>query len=207
MPYGAPRFIGARRASASDAGNGEDEREARGRPVDRAIASFADSLGSSVSPDRVAEAKEGLQSARSRRESFESRALLLSGGIGLTTVFSVGGATFLPSLTTSMIGRIALVLFVLGILGFAVSAGYGLAVRLWTFQSISADNPTRLILRTRLNEAAANQARMAALLAAQRRTSIVADWKLARLKIAVVVYVASLGCVVVASLALIASRV
>jgi ABC-type maltose transport system permease subunit len=94
---------------------------------------------------------------------------------------------------------------VVALILLATSAAYSLAAVMRTFDSIEPNNATRIIAHTVEDEALVDGDRLATVLAAQRRTSIVADWKLARLKVAALAYAAGVIFVVLASVAFIAS--
>lgn len=68
------------------------------------------------------------------------------------------------------------------VVALAVCAVYASAATMWAFGRLSPDITNRVIARSKEQQTEARLQRSAALMASRRRGSIVAAWKLARLK-------------------------
>jgi hypothetical protein len=211
LPWGAPRML---TTDPRDAPDEEPDSPHRDRVLD-ATASFASSLplnpdrgvqrwGPSLREDLVEQARSGWERAVSRRQGIESRAGTFIQVTGLTTTVVLVNNTLISgddrvtgASRSVFIGALivaSVLLFIAGI--------YGLVSVMRTFGSVAPDNPTRLIERARIgdDEERRRQA-AAALLLAQRRASLVADWKLARLKRATLAFAMAAAAIAVASTA------
>lgn len=186
---GAPRFAGSSR-------------------VDAAADSYAASLGDRVDDALVEDAVAGYERARERRSSIEGRATTLLQGAGLTGTLVLANGTLLVG-DDSGLGDPARVAVTLGLVVAStalVCAGvYSLLAIARTFTQVAPNSPRRLLARSKVaDDGELLRQKAAALLVAQRRTSIVGDWKLDRLKRATAAFLVGVGGVAVASIALVA---
>jgi hypothetical protein len=195
LPWGAPRAL-------IDDARDRNERT----PVALATDSFASSLtkpGSSVSPESVEDARSGWERAVSRHGGIESRAGTFIQVAGLTTTVVLVNNTLVSGddkVTGS--SRTIFIAALIAASALLLIAGlYGLFAVMRTFGRVAPDNATRLIQRARMPEQDRHVATVAVLLVAQRRTSIVADWKLARLKRATFAFGLAAVAIAVASAA------
>jgi hypothetical protein len=116
-----------------------------------------------------------------RRGTFVQAAGLTSTLVLANSALLIGDKRVKGSLAVVVI--VALIIASLAL----VAAGlYGLAALMRTFDRVAPHNTTRVLERSRNEEA--NRKLVAALLAAHRRTSLVADWKLARFKRATIAF-------------------
>jgi len=188
LQWGAPRFLP--RGGDTDATAAAD--------------SFRASLTRSPCVDQplVDQARNGWQTARDRRTGFESRAGTFVQVAGLTTTVVLVNSTLLSG-KTALTGtwRAVFEAAVLTASACLLAAGaYGLFATMRTFDSVAPDVVHRIIARARMaEEENRRREQVAALLLAQRRTSIVADWKLARLKRASFWFGAAIVAIAVAS--------
>ncbi|HEV7750497.1 MAG TPA: hypothetical protein VGO71_03100 [Baekduia sp.] len=171
-----------------------------------AIASFARALTRSRAPGAreraVAEATSGLERARDRLKGIEDRAATYVQAATLTSTLVLANGALIngQDAVNAGVGRwVAAVALVIASAALIVAGVYGLAAVMFTFDRVGPDNPARVIARSRLDQAEASRQFVAALLAAYRRTQLVADWKMARLKRATVAFLVSIAGIGVAS--------
>jgi hypothetical protein len=171
-----------------------------------AIASFARALTRSRAPEAreraVAEATSGLERARDRLKGIEDRAATYVQAATLTSTLVLANGALIngQDAVNTGVGRwVAVVALVIASAALIVAGVYGLAAVMFTFDRVGPDNPARVIARSRLDQAEASRQLVAALLAAYRRTQLVADWKMARLKRATVAFLVSIAGIGVAS--------
>jgi hypothetical protein len=176
LGQGATRFTGREHEPPPE--RGEEEGPTR---VEAARASFRSSLPEEVGEQVVDEARSGYQSSRDRLKSVEARASTFVQVASLASTLVLANSALL---TGKHRIATAWILVPLGIAAVSlVAAGtYGLLAVMRTFDQVSPNIPSRVIDRARLSAPQARRELASALLAAQRRTSIIADWKLARLK-------------------------
>jgi hypothetical protein len=203
LPWGAPRMLADDRRQASEPS-----------PVAHAINSFASSLrgngddaerfDTSVGPELVEQARSGWERAVARHTGIESRAGTFIQAAGLTTTVVLVNNALLSGddRVTGNSRTVFIVAIVVASALLLVAGFYGLVAVMRTFGRVAPDNATRLIERAGVAEEYERHIRrVAALLVAQRRTSIVADWKLARLKRATLAFALAAFAVAVASVA------
>ena len=177
LAFGGPRTVGTSAAQAAQ---------------DLALDDLADHRGSA---ERIeAEAEAGWEQGRARLDGIEQRSAYFLGGVGLGASVLVASSGLL--LSDNALGGVARTLATVGLLltivSLAISATYSLAATMRAFGRVSPDISARVIERAKERDEEARLQRAARLIAARRRSSYVATWKLARLKRAAV---ASLGAV------------
>ena len=185
LGWGAPRFLSRDRGVVDARAAGEQ--------------SFADALGNHVDDRLASDAQEGVQAARERMKGIEQRASTFVQAAGLTGTLVlvnqglIAGDHPIHGTTAKWIFLAAIVAASLALIAAGV---FGLAATMRTFDRIAPSNAIRVIKRSTLPAVAeddglsARTALVAATLLAQRRASLVADWKLARLKRAVTCFLA-----------------
>ncbi len=179
--------------------------------ADSARASYRETLGD-VGPEPLAElvdqAETGYEHQRQRSNLLEQRANYFLGAAGLTTTLVLANAGLLIGkdaldhgwpLTTG-----AIVLIVASVCAL-MSGLRALQAMMLTFERTPPHAVTRIVDRRDLSKDDVGRDYLAALLVAQRRTTVVSNWKVGRVKSArrwftgVVGGIAGLTAIVVAS--------
>jgi MFS family permease len=156
----------------------------------------------------VDEARQGWETARERHAGIETRASTFVQVAGLTTTVVLVNSTLLKGNDPVTGGwrSVFLVAVIVASVCLLVAGTYGLYATMRTFGRVAPDNVARILERTRIPiEARRRISVVATLLVAARRTSIVADWKLARLKRASFAFGAAVLAIAVASVAFVAA--
>jgi hypothetical protein len=151
------------------------------------------------------EAQAGLERARDRQAGIERRTLTVFQAAGVTTTLVLANSALLRG-DDAVTGTTAL--WVLGSLmlatGAMITAGlFAMFGAMRPFDRLAPDDVHRVVVRAQASEIDARRRRIAAILVAQRRTSIISDWKLARLRRAVWALLFGIGGLAITSATLI----
>jgi hypothetical protein len=175
--------------------------------TDAATASYSKALGTTIDEALIAEAAAGYDRARVRRDGIAARASFFLQAAGVTGTLVLANGAFLVG-DDPGIGTTAKIVITLGLLvassSLIVAGVYGLFAVTRTFSQVAPNSPQRLVDRSRLPAGASRRRAAAAMLLAQRRASIVGDWKLDRVKRATVAFLVGTAGVAVATVALVA---
>lgn len=166
LRMGAPRRITRKRTKAAEC-------------------SYRARLGERASEQLLADSLAGWERARDRHSGIERRSQTFLQAAGLTTTLVLANSALLrgQDRLRGVTAWIVLGALVVASAALLVAGIYGLFGSMRTFGRVGPNNIRRVIERAReLDESAALRAQIAANLLAQRRTGLVADWKVARLK-------------------------
>jgi hypothetical protein len=177
-------------------------------------ASFVSSLGDAVDQTLLDDSIAGWETARTRLAGIEARAGTFVQAAALTNTLVLVNQGLVSGdhpVRHTPAKWLFLAAIVIASVALVIAGLYGLFATMRTFDRIAPNNVARIIGRSQ-REAADNdpagaavlareamQQDIAAALMAQRRTSFVADWKLARLKRATVFFGIAIAAIAVAS--------
>ncbi|HEV3002261.1 MAG TPA: hypothetical protein VGW75_16075 [Solirubrobacteraceae bacterium] len=167
LAFGGPRSVNTRSAQAAQ------------RLAEKAL------TNPGGSPERIEdEAMTGWEQNRERLSGVEQRAAYFLGGVGLGATALLASSTFLLEADGLQGGAriFAVVGLLLTIFGLAASAVYALAATMRTFGRITPDITSSVVERARKPDDIARIERAARFIAARRRSSYIANWKVIRLK-------------------------
>jgi hypothetical protein len=188
LRMGAPRKLALQRTSTAE-----------GR--------FMKRLGDRVPERTQTEALSGWQRGRDRHASVESRSQTFLQAAGLTTTLVLANSALLwgDKAVKGTTGDVVAVALTLASAALVAAGIYGLFGSMRTFDRVAPSNIRRVIERAQEeDDEVARQKQVASIFLSQFRTSVVTDWKLARLKRATWLLVAGVAGVAVASIALVA---
>lgn len=178
----------------------------RGISTERGRTSFGSELGTLVTEELAAEALAGYERARDRQLSVEARATQFIQAAGLTTTLVLANAALLrgDGRVHGTLGLILMMALLLGSVALVLSSVYGVLGTMHTFSRVAPNVTRRILFRSHsVGALSARRDSVASLLLAQRRTSLVADWKLARLKRAAAAFLIAVAFLAVASIVLV----
>lgn len=178
-----------------------------GALVGAAIDSFEKSLGPVLQEDTAAQAKDGYERARGRVGLAEDRAKTYFTGSGVTSTLVLANSALIfdPKFGLSAgVEGVVMASLAVGTLALVTAGTSSMAAINRTTGRISANTPARIIERSKLSETEAERVLVATWLAAQRRASLIADWKMDRVKVATTSFLIAVGCVTLATIALLA---
>jgi hypothetical protein len=171
------------------------------------IVSYLQALGDADRADLVADATAGYERARDKRDSVAARASVFLQAAGVTgTLVLANGALLIGD--DSGLGEVTKVVVTVGLLAASlalIAAGvYGLLALTWSFGLMAPNNPARIIGRSKVTDEADDRRQaIAVLLLAQRRMSMVSDWKLDRVKRATFAFLVGIAGVAIATVAVV----
>ncbi|HEX8052297.1 MAG TPA: hypothetical protein VF517_04835 [Thermoleophilaceae bacterium] len=167
LAFGGPRRVGTAAARAAQELAERDLRRHRG------------------SAERIeGEAQAGWAQNRERLAGVEQRAAYFLGGAGLGAGVLLASTSLLvdsdarPEGVARIVAAIGLLITILGLVA---SAAYALAATMQTFGRITPDITSQVIERAKRPDEQARMERAARLIASRRRSSYIANWKVARL--------------------------
>jgi hypothetical protein len=166
LPMGAPRRLVRSRST-------------------RAEKVFREELGDHASDRVLQQAIAGWERSRERHNGIESRSQAFLQAAGLTTTLVLANSALLrgQDRVQGAAAWIVIATLVLASATLLVAGVYGLFGSMFAFGRVAPNDVLRVLARAKEpDEELALQQQVAAVLLAQRRTSHVADWKLARLK-------------------------
>lgn len=175
LGWGAPRWLNRSDAVVAACQQGID--------------SFA--LGDHVDETLVADSTAGWDSARTRLTGIETRAATFVQAAALTTTLVLANQGLIAGdhpVRDAPAKWFFLAAILIASAALIISGIYGLFATMRTFDRIAPNNLKRIVNRSTVEQAPARKAHVAANLMAQRRTSLVSDWKLARLKRAAIFF-------------------
>jgi hypothetical protein len=173
--------------------------------------SFEGSLGDLVDAGVVENATAGWDAARTRLTNIEARAGTFVQAAALTNTLVLVNQGLIVGdhpVRTAPAKWVFLGAIVIASVALVISGIYGLLATMRTFDRVVPNSVTRIIERSKLQpeptdgtdpDLLASKRHVAAALMAQRRTSLVGDWKLARLKRATVFFGIAIAAIAVAS--------
>jgi hypothetical protein len=159
-------------------------------------------LGPHVDDTLVTDSTAGWEGARTRLTGIETRAATFVQAAALTSTLVLANQGLIAGdhpVRHAPAKWIFLAAILTASTALIISGIYGLYATMRTFDRIAPNNLTRILARSKISGAAAKNAHVAANLMAQRRTSLISDWKLARLKRATVFFGIAVAGIAVAS--------
>jgi hypothetical protein len=166
-------------------------------------------LGAAVTEALLEDAATGYEQARARLSSIEARAGTIVQAAGLTSTLVLGNSALIvgKDAARGAAGTVILIALICASLALATAGAYGLAATMRTFDRIAPHGNMRVVRRSKKPDPTkALRDQVASLLLSTRRTSLVANWKLQRLKRAVLAFLVAAAGILVASGALIVSH-
>jgi hypothetical protein len=197
LGWGAPRWLKRSKAIVDVRKEGEQ--------------SFEDSLGNLVDDGVVQNATAGWEAARTRLAGIETRAGTFVQAAALTSTLILVNQGLIVGdhpVRTAPAKWVFLGAIVVASVALVISGIYGLFATMRTFDRVVPNSVARIIERSKLQreptdrtalDLRARKRHVAAVLMAQRRTSLVGDWKLARLKRATVFFGIAIAAIALAS--------
>jgi hypothetical protein len=197
LGWGAPRWLKRSKAIVDVRKDGEQ--------------SFEGSLGYLVDDGVVENATAGWEAARTRLTGIETRAGTFVQAAALTNTLVLVNQGLIVGdhpVRTAPAKWVFLGAIVIASVALVISGIYGLFATMRTFDRVVPNSVARIIERSKLRTSQADaevhallarKRHVAAVLMAQRRTSLVGDWKLARLKRATVFFGIAIAAIAVAS--------